>query len=242
MTEYSLKQLRSQVTDGSGFADDTIFAVEGDLAQLPSITLVRNGVVTSPLAGCRFEFAASVKGNFRFSVRADPAHVSIGANTVCTLDVRLWRQPVLQIGAGTTINGARLIVDDTEVTIGADCLISDEVLFQSNDQHGLFDLTSMALTNQGRRKITVGEHVWIGRRATIMPDAQIGAGSVVGVGAIVTSRFGPCSYLVGVPARAVRQNATWTRSPYQASAQERAFFARIKAQGADLAGPDAAGP
>ncbi len=42
MTEYRLKQLRRQIIDGSGFADDTIFAVEGDLAKLPTITLVRH--------------------------------------------------------------------------------------------------------------------------------------------------------------------------------------------------------
>lgn len=167
------------------------------------------------------------RGSYTIRVGADPATVTVGAGTRCVLDLRLWRAPVLSIGAGTTVNEARLIVDDAEVRIGEDCLFSDEILLQANDQHGLIDLTTMQLTNAGRRFITVGEHVWVGQRATIMPEVEIGAGSVVAAGSIVTKSCGPAVYLAGAPARVVREGASWTRSPAGASPQEQDFFGRM---------------
>lgn len=103
-------------------------------------------------------------------------------------------------------------------------MLSDEILIQSNDQHGLIDLDSAKLTNGHRRAIKIEDHVWIGRRATIMPDVAIGRGSVIGVGAIVIKDVEAFSYNVGVPAKKVREGSSWTRNHSSISAEEMAFF------------------
>ena len=62
----------------------------------------------------------------------------------------------------------------------------------------------------------------------VMSGVSIASGCVLGAGAIATTSSKPCQYLVGVPARAVRDNASWTRNPVGASAAEKSFFARMK--------------
>ncbi|WP_428374271.1 acyltransferase [Lichenicoccus sp.] len=52
--------------------------------------------------------------------------------------------------------------------------------------------------------IHIARDVWIGCRAMIMPGVTLGAGCVVGAGAIVTKSFPAGSVLVGAPARLVR--------------------------------------
>ena len=231
MTDHTLAQclLAGAVTGGDGFAPDTIIASDGEIADLPKINLVRHGKVSGPLSGCRFTFSASARGAYNIQVGPVAARIDVGANTRCAVDLRLWRDPCLTIGAGTTINQARFIIDNAEVEIGEDCLFSDQITVQSSDQHGLIDLKTMEITNTEARKITFGDHVWIGRHAMIMPGVTLGAGTVVGAGAIVTGSFGPCCYLVGVPARCVREAASWTRLPTGASEGELAFFQRLKA-------------
>ena len=52
--------------------------------------------------------------------------------------------------------------------------------------------------------IHIGEGVWIGARATVLPGVTIGAGAVIAAGALVT-RDVPADTLVGgVPARFIR--------------------------------------
>lgn len=53
--------------------------------------------------------------------------------------------------------------------------------------------------------IVLGEQCWIGMNAIILPGVTLGAHTVVGAGAVVTSSF-PAGHVVlaGVPARAIR--------------------------------------
>lgn len=51
----------------------------------------------------------------------------------------------------------------------------------------------------------VGNDVWIGRQAQIMPGVRIGDGAVVGAGAVVTGDVSPYAIVAGNPARVIRQ-------------------------------------
>jgi virginiamycin A acetyltransferase len=51
----------------------------------------------------------------------------------------------------------------------------------------------------------IGNDVWIGREATILPGAEIGDGVIVGAKAVVAGRVEPYSVVVGNPARVVRK-------------------------------------
>lgn len=50
----------------------------------------------------------------------------------------------------------------------------------------------------------VGRNCFIGGRATLMPGIEIGDGSVVGVGSVVTKSVPPGTVVAGNPARVIR--------------------------------------
>lgn len=58
------------------------------------------------------------------------------------------------------------------------------------------------------RPITVGNDVWIGRRAMVMPGVSIGNGSIVAAGAVVTRDVPEFSVVAGVPAKVVKMRAS----------------------------------
>jgi acetyltransferase-like isoleucine patch superfamily enzyme len=139
--------------------------------------------------------------------------------------INFWRNSALWIGERTTINNARIFLDNAEMKVGKDNLWSDEIIVQTSDQHGIHDLDSGFILRAGRREMTFEEHVWIGRRALIMPDVRIGRGSIVGAGSTVTRDIDSFCVAAGSPARIVRSNSTWSRSPHNFSEYEKDWVA-----------------
>jgi len=50
----------------------------------------------------------------------------------------------------------------------------------------------------------IGNDVWIGTRVIILPGVEIGSGSVIGAGSIVSRSIPPYSIAVGAPAKVIR--------------------------------------
>ena len=51
----------------------------------------------------------------------------------------------------------------------------------------------------------IGNDVWIGQNATIMPGVHIGDGAIIGANATVASDVAPYSIVAGNPARLIRK-------------------------------------
>ena len=64
------------------------------------------------------------------------------------------------------------------------------------------DPQSPEFTDRGG-DVVIGNHVWIGYGAIILPDLTIGEGAVVGAGAVVTKSVEPFSIVAGNPARKI---------------------------------------
>ena len=214
----------------NNFADDNRLLTDGTLEELPKLTFVRHILDGKPISGCRFEIPSTTKGAIRIAVSDSNSVVKIGAHTRLILDLRLWRSPYVEIGDYTTINSARFVADKSDIIVGSDCMFSDEILIQSSDQHGIWDLATGTLVNGGRRRIEIQDHVWVGRKVTVMPDVTVGAGSLLGTGATVTKSIEMCSVAVGVPAKTVRSGISWTRHPSQKNVREESFFSKVSGQ------------
>lgn len=155
---------------------------------------------------------SSVFGNIKILIHDHDPCVTFGEKTSGGFDLHLWRQSTVTIAEKTTSNRTRIVCDMSEVTIGRDCMFSDGILFQSADQHGIVDLQTGKIVNNIRRKICIGDHVWLGRQCTLLPDISIGQGAIIGASAIVTKDIPEMSVAVGIPARVVKTKTTWSRS------------------------------
>lgn len=70
-----------------------------------------------------------------------------------------------------------------------------------------FDRVDIPMMDQGfeqERPVTIGNDVWIGDRVIILGGVEIGDGSVIGAGSIVTKSIPPYSIAAGVPCKVIK--------------------------------------
>lgn len=92
------------------------------------------------------------------------------------------------------------------VTIGDYVMMGEEVLFLALNHN--FSRTDIPMCQQGfqpEKPITIGNDVWIGSRATILPGVTIGDGAIIGAGAVVTKDIPSMAIVGGVPAKVIKQ-------------------------------------
>lgn len=89
------------------------------------------------------------------------------------------------------------------IEIGDNCLLAPAVMLLTSvherDSEGVVSRSSTSLP------VVVGDNVWLGARAMVLPGVSIGDGCVVGAGAVVTRDCAPGGVYVGVPAERVDQ-------------------------------------
>lgn len=96
------------------------------------------------------------------------------------------------------------------VTIGKDCMFSYEIALHQSDQHLIFDLDSKKRINNPKN-ITIGNHVWVGRKAMLLGGFAIGNGSIIGACSVSSSQFSRNMIIAGSPAKTVREKILWSR-------------------------------
>lgn len=144
--------------------------------------------------------------------------------------------------------------DETSpLRIGAFCSIAEEVLFLCRANHptqfvstfpfrALMTKSMVAYSDLVVNGPTeIGNDVWIGRRAIIMPGITIGDGAVVGAGSIVTKDVAPYAIVAGNPAKLIRNRFTddqiarllairwWEWSDEKIIAEQPRFFGPVDA-------------
>jgi maltose O-acetyltransferase len=68
------------------------------------------------------------------------------------------------------------------------------------------DPNSPNFANRGSQ-VTIGDRVFIGLRAIILPGVTVGEGAIVAAGAVVTKDVGAYEIVAGVPARQIGQRS-----------------------------------
>jgi acetyltransferase-like isoleucine patch superfamily enzyme len=97
---------------------------------------------------------------------------------------------------------------DTEpylIKIGNSVKITDGVLFVTHDG-GVHVLRELGLAPNSDKfgTIIIGNNVFIGKKAIIMPNVKIGNNCIIGAGSIVTKDIEDNSVAVGIPAKKIK--------------------------------------
>lgn len=99
----------------------------------------------------------------------------------------------------------RVILDGRGgISIGKDSIIGFESIILSCTHKS--SSRDIPIRDQGmyQKKISIGEDVWIGARALIMPGVKIGQGAIIGANAVVSRDVEPYAIMGGVPARLIK--------------------------------------
>lgn len=130
------------------------------------------------------------------------------------------------IGEGSYLGNNTVISNPEQTVIGKYCSISHEVYigptahslhylttnsFIENEDNGTIDNAIVVPKNnlvkpefETSKPVIIGNDVWIGLRAIIMPGVKIGDGAVIATGAIVTKDIPPYAIAAGVPAKIIK--------------------------------------
>lgn len=126
----------------------------------------------------------------------------------------IFDQSLVQVGNYTygTINIVSTNVG-SKVVIGHFCSISDNVKLIINNDHPTDYISTYPFKTRlfhdkpesiSKGNIIIHDDVWIGLNATIMSGVEIGQGSIIAAGAVVTGDVPPYSIVGGVPARVIK--------------------------------------
>lgn len=132
----------------------------------------------------------------------------------------IWIEPPFRVAYGyrTHIgdyfyaNFNLVIVDDVEVTIGHHVMIAPNVTITATG-HPVY-APYRKDGSQFSFPVTIGNHVWIGANAIILPGITIGDNSVIGAGSVVTKDIPANVVAAGNPCGVIREISEFDKTFY----------------------------
>jgi maltose O-acetyltransferase len=124
----------------------------------------------------------------------------------------------MQIGKGSVIHMWANFFDPSGIVIGKDTIVGDHVFLDGrapliignhvdiassvmiyNSEHDLESMDFVARTEP----VQIGDYVFIGPRAIILPGVKVGNGAIIAAGAVVTKDVPDFAIVGGVPAKVI---------------------------------------
>lgn len=138
---------------------------------------------------------------------------SVGEN--CYIEPPLhsnWGGRNVHLGNAVYANFNLTLVDDAPIHIGDNVMFGPNVVVATAGHPVSPELRRRAA--QFNLPVTIGDNVWIGAGALIMPGVTIGDDSVIGAGSVVTRDIPAGVVAVGTPCRIVREIGDHDREFY----------------------------
>lgn len=116
---------------------------------------------------------------------------------------------VLKLGNNFRCNRGTKIDAKKEVVFGDNVLIAPNCYISDSDGHHILFVSENQIVNEDK-KISVGNHVWIGRGSYILKGASIGNDCVIGAASVVNREFVQNNVIIaGIPGKVVKEKCNW---------------------------------
>lgn len=124
--------------------------------------------------------------------------IKIGKGSVIHMWANFFQPKNIEIGEDTIIGDHAFLDGRAKLTIGNHVDIASSVMIY-NSEH---DLEKEDFSAR-EEAVEIGDYVFIGPRAIILPGVRVGKGAVVAAGAVVTDDVPEFTIVGGVPAKAI---------------------------------------
>jgi maltose O-acetyltransferase len=124
-----------------------------------------------------------------------------GENTFIQFPVRIEGPEHIFLGNNVSINAFVHMWGHGGITVGNDSLIASHVSINSvtHDTHAVLYRETVI-----EKPVTIGNNVWIGSHAVILPGVTIGDNAIIGAGSVITKDVPANVVVAGVPAKIIR--------------------------------------
>lgn len=119
----------------------------------------------------------------------------------------------IYFGNNCEVNMNCTFLDDNRIIIGDNALIAPNVQIytafhpaNAADRFGIVREEGFEFCKTMTAPVTIGNNVWIGGGAIILPGVNIGDNVVIGAGSVVTKSIPDNSVAFGSPCRVIREN------------------------------------
>lgn len=128
-------------------------------------------------------------------------------NVLTGLHIVVNQGAVLELGSGY-INSHVTIDCFKKISIGQDVAIAKGVTLRDSNNHQIINENNDIKTIHSD-PINIGDHVWIGTNAIILPGVTVGNNAVIAAGAVITKNVPANTLVGGVPAKIIKQDINW---------------------------------
>ena len=142
--------------------------------------------------------------------------VKIGRKAHIHMGIQFFNPSKVQIGEGTIIGQNAFLDGRDKLIIGRHVDIASDVLVY-NSEH---DINSEDFAPI-HAPVEIGDYVFIGPRAIILPGVKIGKGAVIAAGAVVTKDVPEFAIVGGVPAKEIGERKN--KDPHYVLGRSRLF-------------------
>jgi acetyltransferase-like isoleucine patch superfamily enzyme len=128
-------------------------------------------------------------------------NVYVGRNTILSC-----KEGSIVLEDYCNISANCMLLSETEIRLGKYCFLAGQCYLVAGGNH-TFEDTSVPIMFQpsySKGGIAVGEDVWLGAGVIVLDGANVGKGTVVGAGAVVTESLPEYCIAVGSPAQKIR--------------------------------------
>ncbi len=130
------------------------------------------------------------------------AGIEIGKGSTIHTGARFYNPANIKIGQDTIIGENAVLDGRDKLVIGSHVGIATDVMIY-NSEHDIESDNFLAI----HKPVLLGDYIFIGPRAIILPGVTIGRGAVIAAGAVVTKNVDPFQIVAGIPAKVIGERS-----------------------------------